>query len=134
MGRRHEYLAEEIFLPHRHPGAATAAAALRAIGRKRHALDVAAMAHRHDHVFALNELFDIGLEFELLDDRATRGAELILHRAQLFADHLHEPRARAEDFEVALDLDHDAVELLGDLVALERRQALQAKIEDRPRL
>src|SRR5579864_3848099 len=107
MGRRHEHLAEEILLAHGHSSTAATAATLRSIGRERHALDVAAVTHRHNHVLALDELFDIGLELQLLDHGATRRAELLLYRAELRAEHLHEPRPRAQDLEIALDLDLD---------------------------
>ena len=43
-------------------------------------------------------------------------------------------RPRVEDLDVAADLGHDLVELLGDLVALEAGQALQAQLEDGLRL
>ena len=61
--------ADEILLAHRHAGAAAAAAALRAIGRERHALDVAGVADRDDHVLALDQRLDIGLELDVLDRR-----------------------------------------------------------------
>src|SRR6185503_21032994 len=111
-------LADEILLAHRHAGAAAPAAALRAVGRQRHALDVAAMAHRHDHVLALDERLDIGLELDLFDDRAARRHELLADLAQLLAEHFEETGAAAENGEIALDLADDLVELGGDLVAL----------------
>ncbi len=131
MGRSDEDLAHEIFLAHRHAGAAAAAAALRAIGRQRHALDVAVVADRHDHVLALDQGLDVGLELEILDDGAARVGELFLDRAELLAQHLEEPRARAQDLEMRRDLGDEAGELLGDLVALEPGEALQAQFEDR---
>ncbi len=53
---------------------------------------------------------------------------------QLAAQHLDQPRARAQDFEIAGDLGDQPAQFLGDLVALESGQALQAQIEDRARL
>ena len=68
--------AEEILLADRHAGAAAAAAALRAIGRQRHPLDVAGMADRDDHVLALDQRLDVGLELDILDRGAARVGEL----------------------------------------------------------
>src|SRR5262249_13861050 len=131
MGRSNENLIEEIFVAHRHAGAAAAAAPLRAIGRERHALDIAAMADGHDHILALDQRFDIGLEFELLDLGPPRRRELLFDGAQLLANDIEHARTRAEDFEIALDLRDESVEFLGDLVALERGEPLQPQIEDR---
>jgi hypothetical protein len=47
---------DEILVARRHAGAALAAATLRAIGRERHALDVARMRDGDDHVLALDQV------------------------------------------------------------------------------
>ncbi len=73
-GRGDKNLAEEILLADRHAGAAAAAAPLRAIGRQRHPLDVAGMADRHDHVLALDQRLDVGLELDVLDRRSGAGS------------------------------------------------------------
>jgi hypothetical protein len=45
---------------------------LRAVGRERHALDIAAMGDGHDHVFALDQVFDIFFKFGFNDLGAAR--------------------------------------------------------------
>ena len=52
VGVGHEQAGDEILVARRHAGAALAAAALRPVGRERHALDVAGMGHGDDHVLA----------------------------------------------------------------------------------
>ena len=57
---------DEVFVAGAHAGAPLAAAALRPIGRERHALDIAAVRHRHDNVFALevrgDSMIDEGID------------------------------------------------------------------------
>jgi hypothetical protein len=92
------------------------------------------MADRDDHVLALDQRLDIGLELDILD-RVRRGV------ANCVLDRDSSPRSisisfsrRAQDFEMPRDLGGQLVQLLGDLVAFEAGQALQAQIEDRARL
>ena len=56
MGRGDEEPCDEILVARLHPGAALAAAPLRAIGRERNPFDIAKMRHGDDHVLALNEI------------------------------------------------------------------------------
>src|SRR5260221_4893811 len=88
------------------------------------------MAYGPHHVLALNHLLDSRLEFEILDQGLARRRELSLDRLELLAQHFEEPRARAEDLEIALDLLDDVAELAGDLVALEASEALEPQVED----
>src|SRR3546814_16874850 len=104
MGVADKDLADEILIARRHAGAPLAAAALRAVGRQRHPLDVAAVGDRHHHVFALDEVLVLLLEALLDDLRAPRRGEALLHLQQLAAQHLHEALARAEDLQEGLDL------------------------------
>ena len=69
---------DEILVARRHAGAAFAAAALRAIGGERHALDVALVADGDDHVLALDQVLVLDLAFHLEDLGAARRAELRL--------------------------------------------------------
>ena len=62
---------------------------------QRHALDVAGVGHRHDHVLARDQLLDVGLELVLFDRGAARRGELLLHLDQFVAQDLVEPLARA---------------------------------------
>ncbi len=72
-------LDDEILVARLHAGAALAAAALRPIGRQRHALDVAGVRHGDDHVLALDQVLVLDLAFLLDDDGAARRGELRFH-------------------------------------------------------
>ena len=61
-------------------------------------------------------------------------ANSALHLGQLVLDDRLDARARAQDVEIVGDLGGELVELVGDLVAAERGQALQAQVEDGARL
>ena len=74
--RGHEQARDEILLARLHAGAALAAAPLRAIGRERHALDVALVRDGDDHVLALDQVFVVDLAFFLGDHGAARRGEL----------------------------------------------------------
>jgi hypothetical protein len=124
----------KIVLARRHARAALAAAALGTIGRDRHALDVAAVRHGHDHVLALDQVLDVLLELVVEDLGAARRRELALDLEQLRAHQREQLVAVAEQLEIALDHLGDLGQLLGDLVALQPGEALQAKIEDGARL
>ena len=131
MGRGHEQPADEILLAGLHAGAALAAAALRAIGRQRHALDVAGVRHRHHHVLALDQVLVFDLAFLLDDLGLARRCELGLHRAEFVLDDRLHPGARAQDFQIVGDLDRELVELLGNFFAAERGEPLQPQVENR---
>ena len=72
---------DEILLAHLHAAAALAAAPLRAIGRERHALDVAEMRDGDDHVLALDQVLVLDLGLLLGDLGAARRGELLLTAA-----------------------------------------------------
>ena len=75
--RGDEDLRDEILVARRHAGAALAAAALRAIGRERHALDVALVADGDDAVLALDQVFVLDLAFDVDDLGLARRGELV---------------------------------------------------------
>ena len=130
MRRGDEEARDEIFLARLHAGAAFAAAALRAIGRERHALDVALVRDGDDHVLALDQVFVFDFAGRFRDHRAARRGEFLLHRRQFVLDDCLDARARAQDVEIIGDFGGELVELFLDLVAAERGQALQAQVED----
>src|SRR5262245_9324530 len=121
---------DEVLFARLHAGAALAAAPLRAIGRERHALDVAEVRNRDHHVLAVDEIFLFHLAFMLDDDGAAWRGELFAHRFELVLDDALDARARAQDIEIVGDLLSELVQLGLDLVAAERGQALQAQIEN----
>ena len=105
------------------PGLALAAAALRAEGRQRHALDPALVGDGDDHVLALDQLLDVdvGLGVEV-DEGAARGVELLLDpRAARPSSPRAAARASAGSAAAPAILLRDLLELVGELVALERR-------------
>ncbi len=68
---------DEILLARRHARASASAAPLGAIGRERHALDIARMRDGDHHVLALDEILVLDLEFLLDDLGAPRRRELL---------------------------------------------------------
>ena len=131
MGVADEDLADEILITGRHPCPALAAPTLSTIARKRHALDVTAMTDGNHHVFALDKIFDIGIELGLLDRRPPRCCKLFLDRLHFIARDLTDTYGRPQDIEKVLDLDREAVQFFGDLGLFQTCQALQAQFEDR---
>ena len=83
-----------------------------------------------DHVLARDEVLVLHVRAALGDLGAARRAELFLDRRQLVLDDLQHAGTGAEDVEIVADLLADLVQLVADLVAAERRQALQAQVED----
>ena len=130
MRRGDEQPGDEILLARLHAGAALAAAALRPIGRERHALDVAGVGDGDDHILALDQVLVLHLAFLVEDDGAARRGELVLDREQLVLDDRLDAGARAQDVEIIGDLSGELVELGLDLVAAERGQPLQAQVEN----
>ena len=125
---------DEILLAGLHAGAALAAAALRPVGRQRHALDIAVMGDGDDHVLALDQVLVLHLAFLIDDHGAARGGELVLDLDHLGLDDRLDAGAGAQDVEIVGDLGGELVEFLLDLLAPERGEALQPQIEDRARL
>src|SRR5690606_38224934 len=82
----HEQARDEILVLRRHAGAALAAAALRTIGRQRHALDVARMADGDDHILTGDQVFVIHFGAAETDFSAAWGCELVANRNHLFLD------------------------------------------------
>ena len=130
----HEDLADEVLITGRHAGASLAAAALGAVGAERNPLDVAAVADRDHHVLALDQVLVVVLEPAFLDGRAARGGEALFHLDELAAQDRHEPLPGVQDLQIVLDLERQLLQLADDLLALEAGQALQAQLQDRPRL
>src|ERR1700752_2980231 len=85
-------------------------------------------------VFGLVKALSSILAFLLDDDGLARRGEFGLYLVQLGLDDRLHAGSRAQDFQIVVDLQLELLELLGNLVAAERGQALQAQIEDGPRL
>src|SRR5262245_40095469 len=92
------------------------------------------MADGDDHVLALDQVLVLDLAFHLEDLGAAWGAELGFDGAKLLLDDGDDTGARAQDVEMVPDLGAERLELIVDLVAAERRQALETQIEDGARL
>ena len=130
MGIGDEDLGDEILLPGAHAGAPLAAPVLRPIGRERHPLDVARVRHGDDHILALDQVFDVGLEFRFLDDRPPRRAELLLHPQQFVAEDAEQFLLRRQNLQILGDPGADFPEVVGDLVPLQAGQALEAHLQN----
>ena len=88
------------------------------------------MRQRDDDVFLGNEVLDVDLARVDRQARAARIAELRLDCLELVLDDGEDAALVREDGLVLLDGLQDFLILLLDLLALEARQALQAKVED----
>ena len=130
MRRGHEQAGDKILVAGLHAGAALAAAALRPIGRERHALDVAGVRDRDHHVLALDQVLVLDLVFLLGDDGSAWGRELGLHVDQFGLDDLLHARPRPQDFQIIGDLHRELVEFVGNFFAAERGQPLQTQLEN----
>ena len=130
MGVGDEEAGDEIVLARGHARATLAAAALGAIGRHRHALDVAAVRDRDHHVLALDQVLDVLLELVVEDVRAARRGELGLDLEQFVAHQREQLVAIAQQLEISFDQLGHLSQLLGDLVAFETGEALQPQLED----
>ena len=132
--RRDEEVADVVLFARAHADPALAAAALRAVGRDRRALDVAGVGHRDRHVFVGDQVFDPELAALVDDLGAALVAELLAHRLQLVDDQLHQQLVARQDCAEPLDCLHQLEQLVEDLLALEAGQPLQLHVEDRLRL
>ena len=130
MGRSDKKFRREILVLRAHAGAALATAALRTIGRERHALDIAGVAHGHHHVFALDQVLVLDFALVLDDLGAARRGELVADGGELILDDAEHPGARAQDLEVVLDLLGELLQLFGDFVTAQCSEALQAQVEN----
>ena len=92
------------------------------------------MGDGDDHVLALDQVLDVLVELALLEHRTTVVGEAAAHRHQLGPQECAQHLTRGQDLEIPGDARHHLVELVGDLAALERRQAVEAQIEDGSRL
>ena len=126
----HEQPRHEILFAHLHAAAAFAAAPLRAIGRERHALDVALVRDSDHHVLALDQVFFLDLAGRFRDHGPARRGKFLLHSREFILDDRLDTRARTQDIEIVGDLGGELVEFFLDFVAAERGQPLQAQIED----
>src|SRR6185312_13808195 len=140
LGREHEdvivrrgdeELRHEVFVLGRRAGDAAPAALLRAVGRDRVALDVAAVADGDHHVLVGDQLLDGDLAFVVDDLGAALVGELGADGGQLLLDHRHQPAFARQDRFQAIDGGAQRLELFVELLALEAGQALEAHVEDR---
>ncbi len=103
---------------------------MRPVGGERNALHIARLADGDDHLLALDQVFDVGLELQLLDFGAARRAEAFLHLDEFVAQDAEQLRAVGQRFQEVGDLVGDVLQLRADLVALQPGQAVQTQIQD----
>ncbi len=112
-----------------------AAAGLAAVGVERQALDVAALAHRHQDLDIRDQVGGADLPGLLTGDAGAAGvAVLALQRLQVALDDLQHPLRVGQDILQLGDLGFDLAVLLLDLFALQGGQAAQLQVQDRLRL
>ena len=134
VGRRHEQVADEVLLACPHADAALAAAALAAVVGDRGPLDVAGVADGDRHVLLGDQVLGAELAFLGQDLGAAIVAVLLLHRAQLVDDDLHQQALAGENGQQSFDDLEQLGQLVENLLPLEAGQPLQLHVEDRLRL
>ncbi len=113
---------------------AFAAATLRFVIRERLIFDVTLMRQRHDHIFLIDQIFDVDIGAVGGDLGAAFVAELVAHGDQLFPDHFHQTLSVHQDIEQFSDLLQQLFVLVEQLFMLKSGELLQTQIEDRLRL
>ena len=131
VSRDRDQLLDEIFLAGGRADLAAAAAPLRAIERKRSALDIAAVRDGDQHVFFDDQIFDREIAFGLDYLGAARIAEFLLQLRDVRGDELHQLLLVGEDLLEPRDRLRSLLVLGFDLVALQRGQPAQSQIQDR---
>ncbi len=111
-----------------------AAAALRPVGVDARALDEPLVSDRHDHVLALDQVFDDDIAAGFVDLGAAFVVELLLDGQQLVANNLHPQLAAVQNALVPLDFLDDVAVFAGDFLALQAGQPAQRKAKDGARL
>jgi len=131
---RNDDLRNRVLVAGGHARPALAAALLRPVGGKLHAPDIAALAHRHDHVLALDQVLLVGVDLVVGENRAALVRKAVPHALELLPDHGEQLLARAQDFQIAADALRHLLQLLCDLLPFESGQPVQAQVQDRARL
>ena len=131
---RDDDLRDRVLVAGGHARPALAAALLRPVGGKLHAPDIAALAHRHDHVLALDQVFLVGVDLVVGEDRTALVRKAVPHALELLADHRQQLLPRTQDFQIAPDALRHLFQFFGDLLPLEAGKPVQAQVQDRARL
>ncbi len=121
---------DEIVFPRAHADAAAAAARLLAVSVERSALEITVVCDGDDHLLVGDQVFDRDVADLFADLSPALVAEFLLHLAQLGDDDLVQLVVRAQDLEVARDLDLDLRQLVEDLLTLHAGQALELHLDD----
>ena len=117
-----------------HGVAALAAAILGAILGQRHALDPARQGDGHHHVLALDQVFIVDILGAEHQFGAALGLEFIGYRIKLGAQHAAQTGPVGENIEQIGDAGGQFLQFVADFVAAQRREFLQAQIENGPHL
>ena len=88
------------------------------------------MGQGNDHVLLGDQILERQILVGIDDLRTTLVAEVLTDFQQLIADHLHQALGAVQDVEQVVDAQQHFAIFVEDLVLLERRQALQAHVED----
>lgn len=106
------------------------AAALLAIGRQRHALDVALVGKRHDDVLVGDEVLDVEVAHVADDLGAALLGVLLHHLMDVLADHVHQELLIPENRLVPADFLAKGVIVLGELADLQAGEPLELHGQD----
>ena len=130
VGAGHKEAFDKVLLPRGLTLHAPAAAALRAVGIRRQALDVAKVRHGNGHVLLLDHIVKVDVVDHLGDLRPARIGVAALHLQRLLLDDGEQhPLVREDALQIGRALLELAV-LLQDFIALQPGQALQAHVQN----
>ena len=123
-------LGDKILITRFHAGTPFTATTLRPIDGQRHALDVAAMADRHYHVFLLDQIFIILIGQLIRNFRPARIVKTLTGGGKFGQHNLIDSRCRSENIQIVSNLFSQLLCFLGQLITFHAGQTLQAQIKD----
>ncbi len=94
------------------------------------AFDIAARCHRHDHVFARNQIFVVHVAGPIDNLCAARHGKEVFALLQLIRDDAHDPLTAAQNFKVFLDLTGQVFQFVRHFLDADLGQALQTQLQN----
>ncbi len=113
-----------------HARAPLAATFLSTVSRQRNAFDIARVGHGYNHVFALNQIFDIVFEFGIFDGCAARCREFCFYGNEFIAHNAVQFFARSQNRQQFFDFAAQFNQFVMNFFAFQACQAVQTQIQN----
>ena len=130
MRTGNEQVCDVVLFVRVHARTSFAAAFLRAIRRQRHAFDVARVGHGYNHIFTLNQIFDVVFEFGVLNRRAARSSKFGFHGNEFVAHNAVQFFTRSQNRQQFFDFAAQFNQFVVNLFAFQARQTVQTQIQN----